>query len=75
MTNIYGDNFHYTDTSSVEFGIDPRSFTSFRQAALEAGTSRLFGGIHYPFDLNEGNLQGIRVGQLIISRLKMRKAK
>jgi hypothetical protein len=73
MTHVYGDNFAFTDTSSVEFGIPPRSFTSFRQAAIEAGNSRLYGGIHYPFDLSAGNLQGIKVGQLILSRLKMKK--
>lgn len=73
MTDIYGDNFHYKDTSSIEFGIPARSFTSFRTAALEAGMSRLYGGIHYPFDLSEGNLQGIKVGKMVLSRLKMKK--
>ena len=75
MTDIYGDNFHYTDTSSTEFGIAPRSFTSFRQAALEAGISRLYGGIHYHSDLDSGNVEGIKVGRLVIERLKMRKTK
>ncbi|MEO6916409.1 MAG: vanadium-dependent haloperoxidase [Chitinophagaceae bacterium] len=73
MTKIYGDNFSYVDTSSIEFGIPARSFTSFRSAALEAGNSRLYGGIHYPFDLTQGNLQGIKVGNMVISRLKMKK--
>lgn len=73
MTNIYGDNFHFTDTSSTEFGIAPRSFTSFRQAAQEAGLSRLYGGIHYRSDLDSGTLQGIKVGRLVVDRLKMRK--
>ncbi len=74
MTNIYGDNFHFTDTSSTEFGFPARSFTSFRQASLEAGISRLYGGIHYRSDLDSGNKQGRQVGQLVIDRLKMRAA-
>jgi membrane-associated phospholipid phosphatase len=72
MTEIYGDNFAFTDTSSVEFGIAPRSFSSFRQAALEASYSRLYGGIHYRSDLEVGNIQGIKVGKLVTERIKMR---
>ncbi|MEP7258441.1 MAG: vanadium-dependent haloperoxidase [Flavitalea sp.] len=74
MTDVFGDNFHYKDTSEIEFGIDHRSFTSFRQAALEASFSRMYGGIHYPFDLIEGNKQGIEVGQMVINRLRMRRS-
>jgi hypothetical protein len=73
MTDIFGDNFNYTDTSETEFGIPQRSFTSFRQAALEASWSRMYGGIHYRFDLENGNKEGIEVGKIIVDRLRMRR--
>lgn len=73
LTDIFGDNFSYTDTSEIEFGIPHRSFTSFRQAATEASWSRMYGGIHYRFDLDNGNKQGIEVGKLVVDRLRMRK--
>jgi len=73
MTDIFGDNFAYRDTSELEFGINHRNFTSFRQAALEASVSRLYGGIHYRDDLDMGNLQGKAVGTLVVTRLKMKK--
>jgi hypothetical protein len=73
MTEIFGDNFSYTDTSEIEFGIPHRSFTSFRQAALEASWSRMYGGIHYRFDLENGNKEGIEVGKLVVDRIRMRK--
>jgi hypothetical protein len=73
MTDIFGDNFNYTDTSETEFGIPERSFTSFRQAALEASWSRMYGGIHYRFDLENGNKEGIEVGKMILDRLRMRR--
>jgi hypothetical protein len=73
MTDIFGDNFNYTDTSETEFGIPERSFTSFRQAALEASWSRMYGGIHYRFDLENGNKEGIEVGKIIVDRLRMRR--
>jgi hypothetical protein len=72
MTNIFGDNFAYRDTSEIEFGINHRSFQSFRRAALEASVSRLYGGIHYWDDLDMGNKQGIKVGTLVVDRLKMK---
>ena len=75
MTSIYGDNLTFTDTSLLEFGIKSRQIESFRKAALEAGFSRLYGGIHYRFDLVEGNKMGIEIGKLIVSRLKMRRQK
>jgi hypothetical protein len=72
LTDIYGDNFSYTDTSEVEFGIASRSFTSFRQAAAEAALSRFYGGIHFRFDNVEGNKVGRRLGEMVVNRLQMR---
>ena len=73
MTDIFGDHFAYKDTSESEFGIPPRAFNSFRQAAWEASMSRMYGGIHYRFDLTEGNKVGRRIGQIVLKRLHMRK--
>ena len=70
MTNYFGE-LSFKDTSSVEFGIDARSFRSFREAAQEASISRLYGGIHYRFDLDEGNVLGKRVGDLVWRRLRL----
>jgi hypothetical protein len=73
MTHHFGDNFAFTDTSNLEFGIANRSFKSFRDAALEASWSRLYGGIHYRSDLEQGNLMGIEIGEMIVNRLVMDK--
>lgn len=73
MTHFFGDNFAYVDTSSVEFGIKERSFKSFREAALEASWSRLYGGIHYRCDLEQGNLLGIKIGQYIVDKVRLNK--
>ena len=40
--------------SRKKFEIVPRSFASFRQAADEAGLSRVYGGIHYGFSIDAG---------------------
>ncbi len=72
MTHYFGDNVAYTDSSELEFGIPNRTFTSVRQAAKEAGMSRVYGGIHYKNSCEVGTLEGVQVGQLIINRLTMK---
>lgn len=72
LTNQFGDNFAYQDTSETEFGIAPRSFRSFREAAMEAGISRVYGGIHFKNSCIVGTEEGKQVGQLVLSRLRMK---
>lgn len=73
MTSYFGDNFSYRDSSEREFGIPDRTFKSFRDAAAEASMSRLYGGIHYRSDLEQGNIVGKRLGEYIVGKLQLRK--
>ncbi|WP_234735678.1 vanadium-dependent haloperoxidase [Tellurirhabdus bombi] len=70
LTALFGDNVAFVDSTEHPYGHGVRSFTSFRQAALEASYSRLYGGIHFRDALEIGNQQGRQVGQLVIQRLK-----
>src|SRR5580698_3259449 len=40
LTSVFGDNFAYTDSTELEFGIKSRPYKSFRDAALETRYSR-----------------------------------
>ena len=73
LTNVYGDNFAYTDSTELEFGIKNRSFTSFRQAALENNSARFLGGIHFHSSCIVANAEGKMVGDFVCSKLKMKK--
>lgn len=73
MTQWFGDNLSFMDTSSLEFGIKSQEIKSFRLAAKEAGMSRLYGGIHYRFDNEHGNEAGTRLGEFIVKRLRLKK--
>jgi hypothetical protein len=73
MTEYFGDKLSFTDTSLLEFGIANREIKSFRDAAQEASISRLYGGIHYRFDLDAGNESGKKIGSTIVEKLKMGK--
>lgn len=66
LTFLFGDNYHYIDTSEEYFGLKPRNFNSFREACNEAAISRLYGGIHYMDAINDGQKQGMLIGQFII---------
>ena len=73
LTAMYGDNFAYTDTSELEFGIANRSFTSFRQAAEENNWARFYGGIHFHPTCMISKVYGNKVGSYIINKLKLEK--
>ncbi|MEU4690777.1 carbohydrate binding domain-containing protein [Actinoplanes sp. NPDC023714] len=44
-----------------------RTFTSFSQAALENGRSRIYLGVHYQWDADSGYATGTKVGNLVIA--------
>ena len=73
LTSVFGDNFTYTDTSELEFGIKNRSFISFRQAAEENNWARFYGGIHFHNSCIISTEYGRKVGELVNQRLKMKK--
>lgn len=73
LTDIYGDNFAYTDSTELEFGIKNRNFTSFRQAALENNSARFYGGIHFHPSCIVSTEQGMKIGDYINGKLKMKK--
>src|SRR5688572_24398858 len=72
LTNVFGDNFAFTDSTEMTYGLPIRSFTSFNQAAAEAAMSRLYGGIHYRMAIEAGITQGRGVGELVVRRIKTR---
>ena len=75
LTHLYGDNFVFIDSTEVRYGLPPRDFKSFYDAANEAAVSRLYGGIHYRPAIDYGVDQGKKVGQFIIEELNTRKKK
>lgn len=69
LTYLLGDNFKFTDTSEVFFGLPERTFNSFYEAANEAAVSRLYGGIHFRDACENGVLHGKHIGQFIIDSM------
>jgi hypothetical protein len=69
LTDIYGLNFAFADDSEVKYGLPVRHFESFKAASEEAAISRLYGGIHYRPAIDNGVLQGTRLGEHIMEKL------
>lgn len=70
LTHYFGDNFSYTDNVEVVYGLPSRDFQSFTKAAEEAGVSRFYGGIHFMDAITNGQLQGAKVGNWLLQKIK-----
>jgi hypothetical protein len=68
LSSFFGANYGFTYVDSA-LGSTPgvsRSFASFTQAAAEAGESRIYGGIRYEFDNQDGLTAGTNVGNWVL---------
>ena len=72
LTAIFGEDFSFEDDTELPYGLPIRSFPSFKAAAQEAAISRLYGGIHYRAAVEIGVDQGIKLGDLVNEKLKMK---
>lgn len=69
LTHYIGDNIPFTDTVETRYGLPARAFKSFNNAAEEAAISRFYGGIHYMDAINDGLVQGKKVGEWLIRKV------
>jgi hypothetical protein len=65
LSSVFGDNFSFTATSTSLPGVT-RSYTSFEQAAEEAGMSRIYGGIHFLFSDTAALTAGSDLGAYVL---------
>lgn len=70
---VHGDKVNFTDSTEYKHGHGVMSFSSFREAALNASISRMYGGIHYWSGCDEGNKCGIKIGQEVLRVIRTRK--
>lgn len=72
LTSVFGDNYAFTDSTEVRFGLEARSFKSFYEAADQASISRLYGGIHYRPAIENGAVQGKNIANYILEKVKFK---
>jgi hypothetical protein len=57
----------FTTTSGAPFAGITRSYTSFSQAAVENGNSRIYAGIHFRSAVEDGIRQGNQIGRFVFT--------
>jgi hypothetical protein len=60
-------NAHDADNNPLTGAAAERCFSSFTDAAAEAGDSRIIGGIHFPTDNVEGLITGEKIGNEVMA--------
>jgi membrane-associated phospholipid phosphatase len=69
LAGFYGtDDISFTD-SAEGFSVADRSFSSFSQASTEAMNSRLYGGIHWRYDNEDGLAGGTALGNYVYATM------
>jgi hypothetical protein len=69
LTHFFGKEFTYTDTVEERYGLKARTYSSFEEAAEEAGISRFYGGIHFMDAIENGQKQGNAVGKHLLGKV------
>ena len=67
LTTTLGETA-FDDSTGESIGNPPRHFQSFRDAAHEAGQSRIYGGIHFPYGNLGGRALGECIGRAVVAR-------
>jgi PAP2 superfamily len=73
LTQLFGDNVAFTDSTEVQYGIPERRFESFNKAAQQAAISRMYGGIHFRPAIENGVVQGENIGKYVLTKVKTKK--
>lgn len=73
LSNFFGYKFEFEDTSEMKYIGLKRKFKSFLQAANEASISRVYGGIHYKYSVDQGAEEGKKIGDIIVDKLGLDK--
>ncbi|MBC7417859.1 MAG: vanadium-dependent haloperoxidase, partial [Pedobacter sp.] len=72
LTKMYGDDFAFSDSTELEFGLPVRNFKSFFEASNEAAISRFYGGIHYMPAIKNGVEQGRVLANFCVDKFTTR---
>lgn len=73
LNNMFGTHFQLTLHTYDYLGLTARSYNSFDEMGKEMSDSRVFGGIHYQATCDKSRLQGKRVSQNILNKIKFLK--
>ena len=68
LSDYFGSEFNYVDSTQLVFNLPSVKFANFRSAALQAGESRILGGIHFRKAVLDGFQRGETIGKMVIEK-------
>ena len=71
LGKMLGNELGFYDNSEVDYGLPVRYFSSFEAAANQAAISRLYGGIHFRPAIENGQEQGRKIGEWVLSKIRL----
>ena len=72
LSKEFGSNYSFTDRTYEFINLPARSYTSFNDAAKDAGESRVAGGLHCWPSIIAGNTQGRAVAKYMDDKIKFK---
>ncbi|MFD2934090.1 vanadium-dependent haloperoxidase [Spirosoma flavum] len=73
LTQLFGANYTFTDNSYRLVGFPGRLYHSFEEAAIEAGNSRVYAGIHYRQSCDVSREQGKLIARNVAQKVKFKR--
>jgi len=69
LNRVYGNSVAFLDSSERDWSYPDRKFNSFDECSMEVSMSRFYGGIHYLQSVLDGNVEGKKIGDLVMDKL------
>jgi hypothetical protein len=73
FSDLFGDNYAFTNHTYDYLGMPPQSYTSFSDMAEQIGVSRVYAGIHTRYACESARTEGQKIAQNILSIVKFLK--
>jgi len=73
FTDLFGENYAFTNHTYDFLGMPPQSYTSFTDMARQIGLSRVYAGIHTTYACDAALAEGQRIAQNILKDVKFLK--
>ncbi len=73
LENMFGNNFQLTLHTYDYLNLPARSYNSFDEMGKEMSDSRVYGSLHYQSTCDNSRLQGRKVGENILNKIKFLK--
>jgi len=69
LCSLFGESCAVTDNTYTDIGLKERTYGSLQDVAKEAGLSRLYGGIHYRYSIEQGYLLGEAAANHVLKKI------